>query len=298
MRSGRFVAYEPTSLQVWNGKPTRAEASRIRADLIALRPYFDGLITYGAVDGAEQIPAIAASLGFRAVIIGIWDPFDPVQIDAALAAAEANPAVVAGLSLANETVFAKRHSFSEVAALAARIRRHAANIPISTTEPFHMYYEPDASGLLAQLDFLLVNVHPVFQPWFRAAPDSDAAQFVVNVVTKLAESYCGPILVKEVGVPTAPTDLGFTPERQDAFYRALRQRFPPSSRRAFAYFSAFDAPWRAYDEIPAPAANAVHTAEAHWGLFDPYRKPKPAVAQIPPLSGQALSAAGAGPLPR
>jgi hypothetical protein len=55
--------------------------------------------------------------------------------------------------------------------------------------------------------------------------------------------------------------------------------------RSFAYFSAFDAPWRAYDEMPVPGvqAAAAHSAEAHWGLFDENRRPKPVVAQIAPL---------------
>jgi hypothetical protein len=53
MLHGRFVAYQPTSLQIVNGHPTHADAASIRADLQVLRPRFDGLITYGSVDGAE-----------------------------------------------------------------------------------------------------------------------------------------------------------------------------------------------------------------------------------------------------
>src|ERR1700726_3556900 len=45
MWRGRFVAYEPTSLQVVNGRPTRADAAGIRADLQVLRSRFNGLIT-------------------------------------------------------------------------------------------------------------------------------------------------------------------------------------------------------------------------------------------------------------
>src|SRR6202011_3970599 len=86
----------------------------------------------------------------------------------------------------------------------------------------------------------------------------------------LPEDYCGPILVKEVGVPTAPSEAGFTPDRQASFFTELLTQFPPARQRSFAYFSAFDAPWRAFDEIarPAPASSAnPHPEEAHWGLF-------------------------------
>jgi exo-beta-1,3-glucanase (GH17 family) len=283
MARGRFVAYEPTALQVVNGRASRADAASIRADLQVLRPRFDSLITYGSIDGAEQIPGVASALGFRTVIVGVWDPFNRQQLDSAVAAARAHPDVVVGFSLGNELVMAGRHSFAELATLIADVRRRLPWIAVSTTEPFHMFYDPAAAGLLQQLDFLLVNVHPVFQSWFRDAPDANAARFVVNVVTRLQGGYCGPVLVKETGVPTAPSELGFTPQRQASFFAQLGAQFQRTRTRSFAYFSAFDAPWRAYDEMPVAGAQptaAAHTAEAHWGLFDEHRRPKPVIAQI------------------
>src|SRR5215475_12848217 len=95
------VAYPPTSLQVVNGQPTTADRSSIRSDLKVLRAHFDGLITYTATHGAEAIPGIAASLGYRAVIIGIYDPFDDAELDAALEAARHYPQGVVGISLGN-----------------------------------------------------------------------------------------------------------------------------------------------------------------------------------------------------
>ncbi len=282
MAQGRFVAYQPTSLQAIDGRLTEADPASIRADLKVLRPRFDGLITYNAVHGAEAIPAIAASLGFRAIIIGVWDPLDENEEAAALEAARQYPQLVLGISLGNETVLSKRRGFPGLAAAVELARRRAPQLPISTTEPFHLFYDPAAAPLLRQLDFLLVNVHPIFQPWFRQAPDSNAAQFVVNVVAKLAQSYCGPILVKETGEPTAPSESGFSEERQSAFYKDLNQVFARDRVRAFAYFSAFDAPWRAYDAQPVPVSGP-HPEEAHWGLYDAQRKPKSVIAQIPPL---------------
>src|SRR5262245_11155114 len=76
MTTGRFVTYQPTSQRVVDGKVSLADPASIRADLKALRPRFDGLITYSALHGAEAIPGIAEALGYRAVIVGVWDPFD------------------------------------------------------------------------------------------------------------------------------------------------------------------------------------------------------------------------------
>jgi hypothetical protein len=111
---------------------------------------------------------------------------------------------------------------------------------------------------LPQFDFLLVNVLPVFHPWFRTATD----QFVVNVADQLAQRYRGPILIKETAVPTAAATAGYSEARQASFYKELRARLPAGAARAFAYFAAFYAPWRAQDVTGVPGP---HPEEAHWG---------------------------------
>jgi exo-beta-1,3-glucanase (GH17 family) len=284
---GRFVAYQPTSLTVVNGQVTPAQAPGIRADLAVLRHSFDGLITYDAIHGNEALPAIAAALQFHALIIGVWDPLDETQIAAATEAARRFPGLVTGISLGNELLFSRRMEAAQLAVRLARLRQRLPATPLSTTEPFHIYEDGAASALLAELDFLLVNVHPVFQPWFPGADDATAAQFVVNVLSELAPLSCGPILVKETGVPTAPASAGFSSARQASFYRELRRRLPPSAERAFAYFAAFDAPWRAFDAIAGPHATAgLHPEEAHWGLYDAARRPKLAARELPALPAQ------------
>ena len=287
MATGRFVAFQPTALRVVDGRTSDADPASIRADLEVLRSRFDGLITYTAVHGAEAIAGIADSLGYRALIIGVWDPFDATELTAALEAARRHPRLVVGISLGNEVVFAKRHGFPELTAAAVLAHRRAPQLPISSTEPFHLLYDKAAAPWLQQLDFLLVNVHPVFQPWFRDAPEANAAQFVVNVVTKLSDYYCGPILVKETGEPSAPPGSGFSAARQASFYGELQRTLPPGRRRAFAYFAAFDAPWRETDALAlpdeAPPAAARHAEEAHWGLYDAQRRPKAVIDRIPIL---------------
>ena len=284
MAQGRFIAYQPISLQVVDGRVTDANAAGIRTDLTQLRERFDSLITYDAIHGAQQIPAIAAALKFRALIIGVWDPADLAQLDAALEAARRFPRLVIGISLGNEVLFAHRSDPAALLTLIARVRARAPQLALSMSEPFHVYDEPAAAALLAQLDFLLPIVHPVFQPWFHGADSSTAAQFVVNVLGKLGPLACGPILVKETGVPTAPASAGFSEARQATFYTELRRVLPPSRTQAFAYFAAYDAPWRAYDATGVPGAPAVHPEEAHWGLYDDARHPKAAARELPQLT--------------
>src|SRR5436190_1066678 len=77
--------------------------------------------------------------------------------------------------------------------------------------------------------------------------------------------------------PTSPASAGFTDARQASFYRELRQRFPATDAHAFAYFAAFDAPWRSEDASPVPGA---HPEEAHWGLYDAARRAKTAAREL------------------
>ena len=283
MAHGRFVTYEPTSLKVVDGHSTQVDPASVRLDLKALRSRFDGLITYTSLHGADAIPGIAASLGYRALIVGVWDPFDAAEVQAALAQARRYPRLIVGLSLGNEVIFASRHGLQELAVVISGIHHEVPELPLSTSEPFHIFDADTAKPLLGQVDFLLPIVHPVFQPWFHDAPDANAAQFVVNVVGNLAKRFCGPILVKEVGEPTAPAEKGYSEQRQAAFFSELQRQFPRQRMKAFAYFSAFDAAWRATDELAGPKVPGQHIEEAHWGLYDGKRVPKPAAVGIPVL---------------
>lgn len=280
MASGRFVAYHPTSLTLEDGRWSHVDEASLHDDLSVLRTRFDGLVTYGVANGADRVADVAAALHFRAVILGVWDTTGERELANAIAAAKRHPDIVVGLSIGNERVFAGAATFAELTVRIERARTFAPSLAITTTEPFHLFLEPAAATLIHASDFMLVNVHPVFEAWFRDAPDAHAAQFVTNVVDLLAPLACGPIFVKETGVPTAPVERGFTPERQRTFYAALRTGFPASATRAFAYFSAYDAPWRVHD---ATAVAGEHPEEAHWGLYDERRREKPAVVDIPAL---------------
>ncbi|HEX3808077.1 MAG TPA: hypothetical protein VHW02_00120 [Rhizomicrobium sp.] len=281
MASGRFIAYQPTALKAINGKLMHASDDSIRVDLSVLRPWFDSLITYGVLAGAEHIADVAASLKFRSVIIGVWDPSNEVEISNAIAVWKRNPKIVSGLSLGNEIIFGKRGTWAELALALKQTRARAPGLPLTISEPFAEYLDhAESEAAMAQMDFMLANVHPIFEPWFKTAPPKNWADFVVKVSALLATKFCGPVLVKETGVPSGPASSGFNKKNQAAFWRALEQQFSPGRDRAFAYFSAFDEPWRTSDFNPVAGP---HPEEAHWGLFSEARAPKPVMGAVPKL---------------
>lgn len=282
MANGRFVTYQPTDLKIVDGKISPTNDESIRADLKVLRPFFNSLITYGAQGGAERIADLAAEQGFRAVVIGVWDFYNEAELANAIAAARRHPKIVAGLSLGNEMILAKRAAWGDLERALGQVRLQLPTTPLTVTEAFAEFLnQPDAKPTLAKMDFLLANIHPIFEPWFRQAQAANWADFVARVSELLAKVFAGPIVVKETGIPTGPASLNFTPAMQHGFYRALEKRFPQTASRAFSYFSAFDAPWRVSDAV---VGGGVHPEEAHWGLFDAHRTPKSVMTDFPALA--------------
>src|SRR6266478_5245532 len=77
-----LIAFSPTHHDPRPGKDHRIPSRQsLRDDLQALRPAFDGLVLYGY---DRQITPIildeAKRLGYRAVLLGIWDPMSKDEI--------------------------------------------------------------------------------------------------------------------------------------------------------------------------------------------------------------------------
>jgi exo-beta-1,3-glucanase (GH17 family) len=272
----RHVAYTARGFAVRAGVVKPATAEAVRRDLEVLRPFFDGLITYSAVSGHEHVPEAARALGYRAVVVGVWDPTSEAELESAVRLARTYPGLVVAVAVGNEGLFWRRYDWPTLRRTLARVREALPGVPVTTSEPFAVYLDDTYPGFVEAQDFLLPNLHPTFEPWFRPEAIGQSVDFVVDVVGILVRRFGKEVLVKETGLPSGPADRGYTEERQAAFWRTLAQRLPPAPGRAFAWFEAFDAPWK-------PAAQALDSGqtapeEAHWGLFDPDGRPKPVLS--------------------
>lgn len=285
LNSVRFVAYTPTDFAVWNGQIKAASAKRIEQDLTRLRPDFQGLITYSCGNGGELVPDIAQRLGFRAVILGIWEPTSAKEIAAAVAVARRFPKLVIGIAVGNENLLAHRLPWPVLRGAMEQVRAALPGVAVTTSEPFHYYLSDELPDFLAAQDFLLPNVHPTSQPWFADSSLATQVDFVIQVVTKLATRTNKPILVKETGLPSGPKALGFTPERQARFWRLLNARLAADTTRTIAFFEAYDQPWKAEN---ARQEFGLHPEEGYWGFYDSQGRAKPVLQELreqwrPPL---------------
>lgn len=274
----RFVAYVPRSFSVHHGIPQPASSDGIREDLSKLRPYFSGLITYGQGNGQTAIAGLAVEAGFRALILGIWDPTDRAELDVAIAAARRYPDHVVALVLGNEGLFWNRYSAQDLGAAAKYVRERLPQLPLGSSEPFALYLDSsDAKALLA-LDLLLPNLHPRFEDWFDPANLDQSVDFVAEVLEKLHARTAKPILVKETGLPSGPDEQGFTESRQADFWARLMDRIQPGPLQNIAGFEAFDAPWKPrelQDEF-----GRLELSEARWGMFRQDGSAKPVIERL------------------
>ena len=195
MASVRFVAYQPTGLQMVDGRATHADESSIAADLTVLRSRFDGLITYGALHGAERVPDVAARLGFKAVILGVWDVANEQEISNAIAAWTRHPRLVVGASLGNEVVFDQRGDFKTLEGAIDKVRAKAPGLALSTTEPFHVYLHRRCATDLRRRGFSARERSSDIPTMVRTGVGGDR-RAVRRQCRRSAcgPAYCGPIL--------------------------------------------------------------------------------------------------------
>lgn len=273
----RFVAYTPTDLTIVAGQVHPASRARIRKDLTLLREDFQGLITYSCADGVDEVPAVAKALGYRALIIGIWDPLSDREFRNAKRLVTAYPHLIVGISVGNETLLAERRQWSVLRAAIQRLRTAVPGVAITTSEPFYYYLNNNPADFVAVQDFLLPSVHPLFQPWFDQASTVQAVDFVVRVAGLLSAKTDKPVLIKETGLPSGPPGTRFTPAAQAEFWTSLIRQLPKRPGLGVAYFEAFDHDWK---EENARQEFGSHPEEGYWGLYTADGEPKAVVAQL------------------
>lgn len=279
----RFIAYTPSSFSISAGKVSAAGKTGIQADLTLLRPFFDGLITYSATSGLEAIPRIAHELGYRAVILGIWDPASETEIQNVVQAVKKYPQLIAAVIVGNEGIYSKRYQPQDVQSTIRRLKKEFPRLALTTSEPFFLYFNADYSQFFNGHDLLMPNIHPVFEKWFTPENPAQGVDMVIEVVGKFRTNFNKPLLVKETGMPGSATGNasqkdGFTQKQQAQFWADLLKRFPVSPSQSLACFEAFDAPWKPMEM--ARILPGDHSKEASWGFFTQDYKKKQVVDRL------------------
>jgi len=270
IRNVRFICYSPTHFDPNPNHKIIPTKESIQADLRVLRPYFDGLITYGLNNGLEQIPAIAEEMAYRAIILGIWDIQSETEVNKAIHLAKEHPKLIVAICVGNEGLLANRYDFQTLETVMNQIRQLLPSIYVVTSEPIHSYGDSDLRRLG---DFHFPIIHPVFSGGDKSDPVA-AAHWVFGRVEALRSYSQKYILVKESGLPSAGHP-DCSPQRQATFWRTLLAGSIGTPNVGYSAFEAYDLSWKARD--------TGSEIEAHWGFWDANREPKPVVEEFKKL---------------
>ncbi len=271
----RLVGFSPTNHDPRGGRRKVPSAESLKLDLEALRPAFNGLILYGYdKDITPTILNEAKRQGYRAVLLGIWDPKSEVELEGVVALAKNyHKDLALAICVGNEGITFNRYQVADLAAAADKINMMLGpdlKLALCTSEPYGEY----SQRALQQFGHILTpNIHSVYdQP--NVVNPTEAAAWVRERAMTLAEAAQKPVLVKETGVPNGDGgDMRFTPETQEAFWKAYlkdallvkSEKHPKVWVSHAAAFEAFCLSWKA-DESKRPVEGA-------WGLMSAERKP-------------------------
>ena len=215
----------------------------------------------------------AVSLGYRAMLLGIWDPRSEVEVaGVADLIRRYRDRLALAVCIGNEGINDNRYTIEDLGHARDHLRRltgTGAAVPVTTSEPAGDYGWPPLRGFG---DFLAPNIHPAIDQ--EALSPRAAVAWVRGRAMAIAQLAGKPVLVKETGVPNGG-GAPHGPERQRAFWAewlAEGRAMPSGGARTFvsfaAAFEAFDAPWK--------AVQLENPIEGHWGLMTNERQPYPA----------------------
>jgi exo-beta-1,3-glucanase (GH17 family) len=244
-----WVAYTPPSADPNKGIEAKPEA--IRADLARLREAkFTGLVTYSSTGVlGRDLPVLAQELGFKGLIMGIWDPASQDEMKAAESVAKLP--IIIGYCIGNEGLN-KRYKLADLSTAIEKLRQVTGK-PVTTTEEFDDYQD---ENLLNVGDWVFPNAHPYFH---NRQDATSAVRWTLGAYDDLTRRTIRFVLFKEVGLPTAGDALGNLSENDQAQYYLELAKLPVH----FVYFEAFDEPWKT--DLPI---------EPYWGIFQSNRAPK------------------------
>ena len=157
-----LIAFNPSRYDPRTPPTGAYPADELRADLAALRPAFDGLVLYGF--DPTLTPGIleqAASLGYRAVLLGIWDPKSETETaGVADLIRRYRDRLALAVCIGNEGISDNRYTIEDLGRAGDHLRRLTGTdppVPVTTSEPAGDYGWPP---LRRFGHFLAPNIHP------------------------------------------------------------------------------------------------------------------------------------------
>jgi hypothetical protein len=161
---------------------------------------------------------------------------------------------VDGYCIGNEGLSAGRYTRAELEEAMDELRG-ATGKPVTTTEPSGEYQ----GDLMDFGDWIFPNVHPY---WHGFTDPLAAVDWTIAEYENFTGRTDKVVFFKEVGLPSNG-DANMNEENQNTYYKEMSKWNVDNESMAFAYFEAFDQPWKDWAGV-----------EPYWGIFDQDRNEK------------------------
>ncbi|MEY2633238.1 MAG: putative glucan 1,3-beta-glucosidase [Pseudomonadota bacterium] len=231
----------------------------IAADLEKIARISECVRLYSVSQGLEEVPALARQYGLK-VLLGAWISADRahnrVELARAVELAKANTDVVTGLIIGNEVLLRREMGDAELESL---IRQTKAQIPVPVTYADVWEFWLKSPQLADAVDFVTIHILPFWED--QPVPISHAADHVLQVYQRMAQTFTKPLLIGETGWPSAGRQREQSaPSRvNEALF--LRQFINLAVTHGWKYnlIEAIDQPWK---------RNQEGTVGGYWGMLE------------------------------
>ncbi len=292
--AGWYLLNRPVTQRPWDGviqsisfTPYQADQSphdkkypsvdQIDRDMALVARVADGVRTYDALNGFENVPRIAAKYEHFSVIAGAavngdkdGPNHDDMELSSLIDIAKRNQNVKA-LIVGNEQILTNGMTADQLVAMMKRVRDATRRRPVPVFTCDNSAAWLSHPELVAGSDFICVHI----LPYWDSVPVDQAIDQIFKVRKILADKYPSkPIILGEVGWPSeGPWQGGAEPSRvnQATFIRQFLNRAREEHLDdtiqgipGYNVIEAFDQPWKRADE----------STGGSWGMFDAQRNPK------------------------
>ena len=243
-----------------------ASTKEMDEDLALLSGKVDMVRTYSTLEGLDQVPALAAAHGLKA-LPGAWvdERLDRNEVEIAniIRIARENPNVDRVI-VGNENLTLHRLTIDQMIRYIRRVKAAVpARVKVSTAEAWAIWL--DYPDLVKEVDFLTIHTLPF---WERVSID-EALDFTKRMVRDVKAQYPDkPIFIGEVGWPSAGRAYGEAKPSlvNEAMFLRRFVNWANEEHLDYNVVEAFDQPWK---------VNLDNTAsEKHWGIYTVDRQPK------------------------
>jgi len=239
-------------------------AEEIDADLALLAGKTNAVRTYTVEGVLGEIPALAHKHKIN-VALGAWLDADleknEIEIERLIQVARENFHNVVRVIVGNEVLLRGDIPIEQLIVYLDRVRE-ALSVPVSTAEPWHVWYKyPELAG---HADYIATHM----LPYWEGIHVDRAVDYVVDHVNLLKNTFPDkPVVIAEVGWPSngRTRHSSVASESNEATF--LRRFLDRAAQEKYIYYlmEAFDQPWKSVSE------GAVG---AYWGVYDIKRHPK------------------------